>query len=149
MNEDFLDVLESLLRTGARFLIVGAHAMAAHGVPRATGDLDIWVDTEPPNSERVWRALVEFGAPISEMGISRTDLESPGIVVQLGSPPRRIDILTEISGVGFAEAWADRTIHQVGHLEVPFLGRKALARNKRATGRSKDLADLEVLGEND
>ncbi len=145
MNQDFLDLLGALLRAGARFLVVGAHAMAVHGVPRATGDLDVWICPDTANAERAWRALLEFGAPVREMGVSRADLETPGMVVQMGLPPRRIDLLTQLSGVGFEEAWPNRTVVRVGSLEVPFLGRADLIRNKRATGRLRDLADVEAL----
>ena len=150
MNEDFRDFLLALLDAGARFLVVGAHAMAVHGVPRATGHLDVWIGPDHANSERVWQALLEFGAPVRELGLSRQDLETPGMVVQVGLPPRRIDLLTEASGLVFDEAWKNRTTHLVEGREVPFLGRQDLVRNKRALGRSKDLADLEVLsrGEN-
>lgn len=75
MNQDFLDLLRLLLRVDARFLVVGAHAMAVHGVPQATGDLDVWVDTDPANSELVWKALLEFGAPVGQVGVAREDLE--------------------------------------------------------------------------
>ncbi len=145
MNQDFLDLLRLLLAAGARFLVVGAHAMAVHGVPRATGDLDIWLDTEPANAERAWRALLEFGAPVREMGIERRDLETPGVVVQIGRPPRRIDLMTQVSGLSFPEAWPNRTTHTIAALTVPFIGRGDLMRNKRATGRPKDTADLDVL----
>ena len=147
MNEDFRDLVSALLDAGARFLVVGAHALAVHGVPRATGDLDVWVSTEAANAERVWAALARFGAPAAAMGVSRQDLMRPDQVVQIGLPPRRIDILTSISGVSFDEAWKGRVTHDVGGLTVPFLGRDALVRNKRATGRTKDRADLEALGE--
>jgi hypothetical protein len=147
MNEDFLDILKCLIEAGARFVVVGAHALAVHGVPRATGDLDIWIDREPTNTGRVWAALVRFGPPVEEMGVSRRDLEAPGMVVQVGLPPRRIDLVTAITGVEFTEAWNSRVSHRVGGLDVPFLGRVELVRNKRATGRLKDLADLEALGE--
>ncbi len=147
MNEDFLDMLRCLLEAEARFVVVGAHALAVHGVPRATGDLDILIDRDPSNVERVWAALGKFGAPIEEMGIRRRDLEAPGIVVQVGLPPRRIDLVTAITGVEFKEAWHSRESHRVGDLGVPFLGRAALVKNKRAAGRLKDLADLEALGE--
>lgn len=147
MNEDFLDLLRWLVEKGARFLVVGAHALAVHGVPRATGDLDVWIDRDAANVKRVWEALLRFGAPVEAMGITRGDLETPGVVVQIGLPPRRIDLITEITGVDFEEAWDARTSHLVGSLEVPFLGREQLVRNKRATGRLKDRADLEALGE--
>ena len=147
MNEDFRDLLAALLGVEARFLVVGAHALAVHGVPRATGDLDVWIAADPANAERVWSALMRFGAPVATLGVSRDDLTQPDRVVQIGLPPRRIDILTSISGVAFDEAWPERVTHEVDGLVVPFLGRAALVRNKKATGRTKDLADLEALGE--
>jgi hypothetical protein len=116
LNEDFQDFLIALGETGARFLVVGAHAMAVHGVPRATGDLGIWIERDPENAARVWRALVAFGAPAEGLGISQRDLEQPDVVIQVAA-------------------------------EVPFLGRAMLLKNKRATGRLRDLADLESLGE--
>jgi hypothetical protein len=149
VNEDFRDLLAALLAEGARFLVVGAYALAVHGVPRATGDLDIWIDRDPANAERVWAALLRFGAPLDALEIRRETLETPGMVVQLGVPPRRIDLLTEISGVEFEEAWRARVENSVAALAVPFLGRRDLLRNKRASGRAKDLADLEVLGGED
>jgi hypothetical protein len=147
VNEDFRDLLRALLEADARFLVVGAHAMAVHGVPRATGDLDVWVAADPENADLVVRALVRFGAPLATMGITRADFLREDQVVQIGLPPRRIDVLTSISGVPFAEAWEGRVAHEVAGLIVPFLGRTALVRNKRASGRAKDLADLEALGE--
>jgi hypothetical protein len=147
VNEDFRDLLAALLDAEARFLVVGAHAMAVHGVPRATGDLDVWIARDAANAERVWAALLSFGAPVAAMGVSRDDLTHPDKVVQIGLPPRRIDVLTSISGVEFEEAWAGRVTHKVDGLPVPFLGRAELVRNKRASGRTKDQADLEALGE--
>jgi hypothetical protein len=147
VNRDFLDLLAAFLDAGVRFLVVGAHAMAVHGVPRATGDLDVWIAPDPGNADRAFSALVAFGAPLSAMGISRADLGRPDQVVQVGLPPRRIDILTSISGVGFEDAWPDHVRHVTEGLSVPFLGRAALVRNKRASGRAKDHADLEALGE--
>ena len=138
-------MLSALLRAGARFLVVGAHAMAAHGVPRATGDLDVWVDPAPDNAKRVWQALLEFGAPVAALPVSKRDLEIPGQVVQMGVPPQRIDILTGVTGVDFESAWMGRIVHRVDALDLPFIGREALLRNKRATGRAKDLADVEIL----
>lgn len=145
MNEDFRD----LLAAEVRFLVVGAHAMAVHGVPRATGDLDVWIAPDAGNAERAWSAVVRFGAPLSAMGVTREDFGRPDRVVQVGLPPRRIDILTSISGITFDEAWPGRVTHEAAGLTVPFLGRAALVRNKRASGRAKDLADLEALGESD
>ncbi len=145
MNEDFLDILQALLEAGARFLVVGAHSMAVHGVPRATGDLDVWILPDRENAERAWKALRKFGAPVERLGVSQRDLESPDTVVQIGLPPRRIDLLTTVTGLDFETAWTNRTVHRVGSLEIPFLGRDDLIRNKRTLGRAKDRADLEVL----
>lgn len=147
VNEDFLDLLAALIECEARFLVVGAHAMAVHGVPRATGDLDVWVDATPENASRVWHALTRFGAPLEDLGIAATDLEQSDRVVQIGVAPRRIDMLTGVSGLAFGEAWSGRVMVPVGDLSVPFLGRPGLIRNKRATGRLKDLADLDALGD--
>ena len=147
MNRDFADFLEALSGTDARFLVVGAHALAVHGVPRATGDLDLWIEISDDNSERVWRALTIFGAPVDSLKMTAEDFLKPDMVVQLGLPPRRIDILTGVSGLTFADAWEDRVMQEIGAVTVPFLGRSSLVRNKRATGRLKDLADLEALGE--
>ena len=147
MNDDFRDLLAALLSVEARFLVVGAHALAVHGVPRATGDLDVWIDRDPANAEKVWAALVQFGAPLETLGFSRSDLTAARSVIQIGIPPRRIDLLTEITGVEFGDAWQARVTQPVGELVVPFLGREELLANKRATGRQRDLADLEALGE--
>jgi len=145
LNKDFRDILALLQDEGAVFLIVGAHALAVHGYLRATGDLDLWIRPDPENAERVWRALLRFGAPVEALNLSQADLEKPGIVFQIGLPPRRIDILTEISGVDFDEAWPNRVTQTVDGLEAPFLGREALLRNKQESGRDKDLADLRAL----
>jgi hypothetical protein len=147
VNDDFRDLLAALLEAGARFLVVGAHAMAVHGVPRATGDLDVWIDADEANGERVWTALLRFGAPVAAVGVRREDLTRADTVIQIGLPPRRIDLLTSITGVGFGEAWSARVTHRVSDLAIPFLGRAELVRNKRALGRAKDLADIEALGE--
>jgi len=148
VTDDWAEVLAALADSGARFLVVGAHAMAVHGVPRGTQDLDVWIDPAKANAERVWLGLAAFGAPLEELGISREDLSRRGTVIQLGLPPNRIDLLTEISGVpDFETAWAERVEHVFGGRRVPFIGRAALIRNKRGSGRRKDLADLEALGE--
>jgi hypothetical protein len=147
VNEDFRDLLAALLEAKARFLVVGAHAMAVHGVPRATGDLDVWIAPDAHNAGRVWAALTHFGAPLTALGFFEGDLTRPGQVFQIGLPPRRIDLLTAISGVDFEEAWPGHVVHDVGPLRVPFIGRDELVRNKRAAGRAKDRADLEALGE--
>jgi len=146
LNPDFLDFLRCLIEAGARFLVVGAHAMAVHGVPRATGDIDIWVGSDPDNAGRVWGAILRFGVPASDLGVSRADFETPDKVIQIGLPPRRIDLLTSVSGLVFESAWTTRTTYSTDGIDVPFLSRADLVRNKRATGRPKDLVDLDELG---
>jgi hypothetical protein len=143
MNRDFAEMLAALSAEGAEFLIVGAYALAAHGYPRATGDLDIWVRPTKANADRVWGALTAFGAPLHEL--TRDDLQSPGIVFQIGVVPCRIDLLTTISGVSFEEAWNRRILLEITGTKAPFLSLDDLVRNKRATGRTKDLADAEEL----
>ena len=146
-NEDFLDMLGALLHAEVDFIVVGAHAMAVHGVPRATGDMDVLVRPVPENAGRVLRALERFGAPVESHGLVREDLENPGNVYQIGMPPRRIDLMTSISGLDFDEARASQVIVEVAGLEIPFLGLDALRRNKQATARDKDLVDLRLLEE--
>jgi hypothetical protein len=145
LNRDFLEMLVALQAEEAVFMIVGAHAMAAHGVPRSTGDLDLWIRPDPENAQRVYRALENFGAPLEAMDVQLEDLAKPGTVYQIGLPPRRIDLLTEIDGVDFDEAWQAKVLSQVSGLEIPFLGWAALLRNKRESGRPKDLSDLKML----
>lgn len=148
MTDDWFDIIEALLDADARFLVVGAHALAVHGVPRGTQDLDIWVDPTEENAQCVWFALDHFGAPAEALDITRADLVRPDTVIQFGLPPNRIDLLTGLSGVSdFALAWEDRAEHEVRGRNVPFLGRATLVATKKATGRTKDLADLEALGE--
>ncbi|MGH7670350.1 MAG: hypothetical protein ACRENQ_12750 [Gemmatimonadaceae bacterium] len=147
MSQDFEDFLVELVTANARFLVVGAHALSVHGVPRATVDLDVWIDRTAENVACVWRALSAFGAPLADLKIRKDDLTRPDVVIQLGLPPLRIDILTSLSGITFDEAWPNRVQDRFANVPVPFLGREALIRNKRATGRHKDLGDLESLGE--
>lgn len=145
LNEDFADMLAALADAGVEFLVIGAHAMAAHGYVRATGDIDIFVRPERGNAARVVEALRTFGAPLESHGVTQADFEKPGNVYQIGLPPRRIDLLTEISGVTFEEAWQSRMEAQLGGRTVAVIGREALLRNKRATGRDKDLLDARWL----
>lgn len=146
-NDDFLDVLRALVESGAEFVIVGAHAMALHGVPRSTGDLDVLVRPTPENANRVLDALGAFGAPIKAHGVTHSDFEIPGNVYQVGLPPRRIDLMTGLSGVDFEEAWTSRVNIEIEGMQIPFLGLEALRRNKQATGRDKDLLDLRLLSD--
>jgi hypothetical protein len=145
VNQDFLDLLRAFAAHDVRFLIVGAYALGVHGRPRATGDLDLWVEATSGNAGRVIAALADFGAPLTEVSVD--DFSRPGIVFQIGLPPARIDILTELSGLTFEDAWPGRVMAPFGPVETPFIGRDAFVRNKRATGRAKDVGDLESLGE--
>jgi hypothetical protein len=145
LNEDFLDMVRALNEEGAEFLVVGAHAMAVHGVPRATGDFDIWIRPSRENGERIIQALERFGAPIASHQITLEDLETPDMVYQIGLPPRRIDLMTGISGVAFDEAWPSRVIVEIDGTKIPFIGRRHLILNKHASGRTKDLVDAEIL----
>jgi hypothetical protein len=131
---------------GVEYLLIGAYALAAHGNPRATKDIDLWVDCTKSNAERISRALSRFGAPSSSF--DRTDFEQPGMTVQIGVPPRRIDVVTQISGLTFDDARPGRVIVEVEGLSIPIIGRDELLRNKRAAARPQDLADVAWLEEN-
>lgn len=145
INEDFVDLLAALRAENVEFVVVGAHALAAHGVPRATGDLDVFVRPSKENAKRVVRALHRFGAPIAAHGIGESDFERTDTVYQIGLPPRRIDLMTSISGVDFGEAWAGRVEATLGTEPVAIIGRDALIKNKQAAGREKDLLDVKLL----
>ncbi len=147
MERDFVEMLSALNAAGAEYLVVGAHALAAHGVPRATGDLDIWVRATPVNAGRVLDALREFGAPLFDL--APEDLTTPETVFQIGVAPVRIDLLTSISGVAFEEAWPGRIEASIDGVPFGVLGRDALLRNKLVAGRPKDLLDVGSLARPD
>ncbi len=140
---DFKDILSALSTERADYLLVGAYALALHGLPRATGDLDIWVRATPENADRVLAALRRFGAPMEHF--DRDNLSRPGWVFQMGVVPLRIDIITEVSGVTFDEAWAGRVTVESEGVSVPVADRSTLIRNKKASGRPKDLLDVAEL----
>lgn len=142
---DFCELLECFNANRVRYLVVGAYALAFHGVPRMTGDLDLLLDRAPDNAEHVIGALTAFG--FGDVGLSVADFQKPDVVIQLGLPPVRVDLLTDITGVTWDVAWAGRAAGEFGGVPVAFLGIAELRANKRATGRHKDLADLEALGE--
>lgn len=145
LNDDFRDMLASLVECEVEFVVVGAHALAVHGIVRATGDLDILVRASRSNALRVIAALKAFGAPLEAHGVSERDFEESDNVYQVGLPPRRIDLLTSISGVSFDEALERAVRVTIDELSIPFIGRAALLRNKRATGRDKDRVDADLL----
>jgi hypothetical protein len=147
LSPDYRDILSELFAAEAEFLIVGAFAMAAHRMPRATGDIDIWVRPELENARRVWTALANFGAPVANLDAS--ELAEPDMFFQIGVVPVRIDVLTGIDGVSFEDAWQERVYRDFGGMRVPVLSRKHLLANKRATGRPKDLADVAWIEEQD
>ena len=143
LANDFRDLLGTFIEHDVRFLVVGGYALAVHGRPRATGDLDVWIDATRANAERAYAALRSFGAPLHDLRVE--DLATPGVVFQIGIVPLRIDVLTSASGIAFDPAFSRRVEAPFDGLRVPVLGRDDLIANKRATGRLQDLADLEVL----
>jgi hypothetical protein len=145
IQKDFRELLALFNELGVEYLIVGAYALAFHGAPRYTGDLDIFVKPDPENAQRVILAVKRFGFVFPNL--TAKDFQNPDTVVQLGVPPVRIDLITSITGVSWAEAEAHKALGAYGNLPVYYLGREQYINNKRATGRKKDLADLEALGE--
>ncbi len=145
VNPDFADLLRALSAAEAKFLVVGGYAVSFHAQPRATGDLDVWVEPSAENAARVYRALEDFGAPL--LDLTPEDLASPGLIFQMGVVPRRIDILTRIEGVTFEEAWPDRVFGNYGGIAFALIGKEALIRNKVAVGRPVDLVDVARLRE--
>ena len=143
LGSDFRDLLRAFIDREVRFLVVGGYAVAVHGRPRATGDLDVWIDCTEENAERAYAGLADFGAPLTDL--TREDLTTPGVVFQIGQPPLRIDVLTRVTGVGFARAWENRSHADFEGLRVPVIGRAELIANKRALGRARDLADVADL----
>jgi hypothetical protein len=145
VQPDFKELLELLNAHAVEFVIVGAHALAFHGAPRYTGDIDIYVKPALQNAERVMAALGEFG--FGGVGLSKDDFIAPNKVIQLGHPPVRIDIVTSISGVRWDEAIKGSVTSLYGEIPVRYIGREHYIINKKACGRKKDLADIEALGE--
>jgi hypothetical protein len=145
LNEDFRDLLVALHDAGARFVVVGGYAVAFHGHPRATKDLDVLVLPEPDNAKCVYSALAAFGAPLDAFEVRSEDFATYDGVLQLGVPPRRIDILNRVDGISFAEAVADGQTFEVDGRAIPVIGLDALLKNKRASGREQDVADVKAL----
>ena len=143
MNDDFLDLLFALSENEVRFLIIGGYAVAMHGRPRATKDLDIWVEASMENAPRVMCALRAFGAPL--FNLTEADLQTPGQGLMMGLPPTRIDVVTEIDGLRFEDAWPQRVTRKVGNLSCPVIGLSDLITNKRASARPQDLTDVKIL----
>jgi len=145
IQEDFRELLALFNAHDVAYLIVGGYALAHHGAPRYTGDMDILVRPDRENAQRILRALEEFGFGSLELTVE--DFASPDKVVQLGVPPVRVDIMTSITGVSWAEAFSGRAAGTYGDLPTYYIGREQLVAKKRDVGRKRDLADLEALGE--
>lgn len=139
LNQDFKDILSAFVAERVEFLVVGGYAMAFHGYVRATGDIDLWIRRSSENAERVWRALETFGAPLFDL--NREDLKIAGTVFQIGLVPSRIDIITQIDGVEFEDAWRKHKTVEIENLQIPVIGKTQLLVNKQSTGRAKDRND--------
>jgi hypothetical protein len=145
IQPDFKELLALFNQNQIEYVIVGAFAMAFHGAPRFSGDIDLYVRPTQENAQRITKTLTDFG--FGSLGLKEEDFSRPGGIIQLGQPPVRIDLITSISGVTWEEAEKGKVLGQYGDISVPFLGRAQFIANKRTTGRKKDLADLEALGE--
>jgi hypothetical protein len=144
LNQDFKEFIESLNDNGVRYLVVGGYAVALHGYPRYTKDMDIWVEMTVENASKIVKALDQFG--FGSLDLKESDFTVPDQIIQLGYPPRRIDILTTLPGVEFSECFPLHVSVNIEDVPVNFIDIESLKRNKKATGRHQDLADLENLG---
>ena len=147
LNPDFRDMLSAFNEAGVEFLVVGGYAMAAHRLPRATKDIDLWVRPSTENAQRVLSALDRFGAP--RHGLTSADLETEGTIYQVGVPPNRVDVITVVEGVGFDDAWNGRVEVEIDGLRVPVISKRHLIANKRTVGRPQDLLDAALLDASD
>ena len=145
VQPDFRDLLKLFNAHKVEFVVIGGYALAFHGAPRYTGDLDIFVKPDPENAQRIMKALGAFG--FGSLELTAEDFQSPDRVIQLGVPPVRIDILTSVTNITWETAAANRIEGKYGDVVVFYMGRAEFVANKRAVGRKKDLADLEALGE--
>jgi hypothetical protein len=143
LNQDFQEFVELFVAHKVEFLVVGGYALAAHGHPRYTKDLDVWVWLGPENAQRIIAAVEEFG--FGNLGLSAADFEEPDVMVQLGHEPQRIDILTYASGLQFEDAHKNRVYITIGNVQVPFISLEDLRINKLASGRPRDIADIADL----
>lgn len=144
-NPDYRDLLRELNSAQARYLVVGAYAVIFHAEPRFTRDIDLWVEPTPENAERVWTALAQFGAPLSDL--TKSDLCNPEMVYQIGVAPNRIDVLMGVGGLDFSDAWKNRVESTYGGEPIRFIGLDDLIRAKEAAGRPQDQLDLTLLRE--
>ncbi len=143
LNPDYRDMVECLLREGVDFMLVGGYAVALHGWPRTTFDIDFWIMANPENAKAVMRAITSFGAPL--MGLTEADFHRPGMVFQIGTEPQRIDIISAVDGLDYADAALRAVTMSVDGLEIKVVSLDDLIVNKRASGRPKDIADAVML----
>ena len=143
LNQDYKEMLLTLLEEDVKFLLVGAYALAALGFPRATGDMDIFIQPDENNAEKVYKALIKFGASLQNITIK--DFSTSGTIFQIGVIPRRIDIINSIDGVTFEDAYRDRVIIEIESISIPILSKDNMIKNKNSTGRAKDKVDAETL----
>ena len=145
LNPDFKDILSAFIEEKVEFLVVGGYAMAFHGYVRATGDIDLWIRISEENAKKTRRALERFGAPLFDLSIE--DLQTSGMVFQIGNVPSRIDVITQIDAVEFNDAWKEHKIIEIENLQIPVIGKTQLLKNKQSTGRAKDRNDALWLRE--
>lgn len=143
LSQDFKEFVQSLNENKVRYLVIGGYAVAFHGHPRYTKDLDVWVESSPENAARVVRALEQFG--FASLGLKAEDFLASDQVIQMGFPPNRIDVLTSVEGIEFEGCYASRVQVVIDGMRVNFIDLENLKKNKRAAGRAQDLADLEKL----
>lgn len=143
LNQDYKEMLSLLLDNKVKFLLVGAYALAVHGFPRATGDIDIFIKPEINNTKKLYKSLIEFGAPLSEITVD--DFIEPGTILQLGVAPRRIDIITKRDGLTFEETFIGNDVVNLDGMLIPVISKQNLIKNKLSTGRDKDRIDAEQL----
>ena len=143
LNQDFREFVQSLNDKQVRYLVVGGYAVALHGYPRYTKDIDIWIELAPANASRIVRALEQFG--FGSLGLEAKDFLEADTIIQLGYPPRRIDLLTTLPGVDFNQCFATKVVVEMGGIPINFIDLENLKKNKRATGRAQDIADIENL----
>lgn len=143
LHQDYKELLNLLNQNKVEYLVVGAYALSFYGFPRNTGDIDVWVGTEEENAKKMAKTLSDFG--FSSLGFSEKDFLEKNTVIQLGVPPVRIDILTSVSGLEFNEAYKNRKVFDTGELRINYISKEDFIKNKKASGRLKDLADIESL----
>ena len=144
LNQDFKEFIQSLNDNRVRYLVVGGYAVALHGYPRHTKDIDIWVELAPANASRIMQALEQFG--FGSLGLKEQDFLEADTIIQLGYPPRRIDLLTTLPGVDFDQCFTAKVMGEIDGILINFIDLESLKKNKRATGRAQDIADIENLG---